>query len=145
MKQKFSTSWNKSKQRRKQVKYRKNAPLHLRKKLINAALSKELRKKHSKKSVSLRKGDLIKILSGKFRGKTGKIESVDLKRLKVYVEGIQIIKQDGNKTNIPLEPSNLEIIELNLIDKKRIMVKEKPKIKTKAKITKITKNKLEVK
>lgn len=133
MKQKFSTSWNKSKQKRKQIKYRMNAPLHLRKKMVSIGLNKELRKKHSKRSVPARKGDLIKIISGKLKGKTGKIESLDLKKLKVYVEGIQLTKQDGNKMNSPLDPSNLQITELNLADKKRIIVKEKPKTKEKKK------------
>ena len=62
MKQKFSTKWKSSKQPRKQRKYLANAPLHLKKKFISVNLSKELRKKHGKRNVSLRKGDIVKIM-----------------------------------------------------------------------------------
>ncbi len=39
---------------------------------------------------------------------------------KIFVQGIQIKKQDGSKVNVPLKASNLQIIDLNLEDKKRI-------------------------
>ena len=126
MKIKFSTSWKGSRQKRKQVKYRANAPLHLKRKLLSSGLSKDLRKKYSRRSIPLRKGDIVKILIGKFKGKTGKVESLNLRSLKVYVEGIQTTKQDGNKAYIPLDSSNLQITELKLDDKKRIITIEKP-------------------
>jgi hypothetical protein len=47
------------------------------------------------------------------------------------MEGIQVKKQDGSKANIKLQPSNLQIIELNIEDKKRLKneVKSTKKIK----------------
>ncbi|MEM3091056.1 MAG: 50S ribosomal protein L24 [Candidatus Pacearchaeota archaeon] len=119
MKKKFSTSWKSSKQPRKQRKYLINAPLHIKKKFLSSNLSKELRKKYKKRNLPVRKGDTVKIMRGKFKGKTGKIILVDLKHKKIEVEGIQIKKQDGSKVNLKLEPSNLQIIELNTEDKKR--------------------------
>ncbi len=112
MKKKFSTTWKGSKQPRKQRKYRANAPLHLRKKFVSINLSKELRKKEGKRNLPAKKGDKVKIFSGKFKGKTGKILEVNLKRAKIIVENIQVKKQDGSKANVKLEPSNLQIIEL---------------------------------
>lgn len=120
MKKKFSIKWKSSKQKRKQRKYRFNAPLHIRKKLISANLSKELRKKYNRRSFPLRKGDLVKIMRGSFKGKSGKIEKVNLKKLKVSIEGIQRQKKDGTKINVWFDPSKLQIIELNLEDKKRL-------------------------
>ncbi|MEM3405648.1 MAG: 50S ribosomal protein L24 [Candidatus Pacearchaeota archaeon] len=120
MKKKFSIKWKSSKQKRKQRKYRFNAPLHIRKKLISANLSKELRKKYNRRSFPLRKGDLVKIMRGSFKGKSGKIEKINLKKLKVSIEGIQKQKKDGTKINIWFDPSKLQIIELNLEDKKRL-------------------------
>jgi len=111
--------WKSSKQPRKQRKYLANAPLHIKKKLMSVNLSKELRKKYSKRSIPLRKKDVVKIVRGKFKGKKGKVMKVILKAQKVEVEGIQIKKQDGSKVNIRLRPSNLQITELNLEDKKR--------------------------
>ena len=119
MKKEFSTSWKKSKQPRKQRKYLAKAPVHIRKKFVSINLSKDLRKKYGKRSFSIRKGDKAKIMRGKYRGKSGKITKVNLKNSKVMVEGIQVKKQDGSKVNVGLQPSNLQIIELNLEDKKR--------------------------
>ncbi len=136
MKQKFSKHWKSSKQPRKQRKYLANAPLHLKKKFININLSKELRKKYGKRNISVRKGDIIKIMRGKFKKKQGKIIEVNTKTSKISVEGIQIKKQDGSKVNIKLQPSNLQIIELNLEDRKRKIgkvEKEKKEIKTEKK------------
>jgi len=136
MKKEFSTAWKKSKQPRKQRKYLAKAPLHLRKKFVSVNLSKELRKKFGKRNVSVRKGDRVKIIRGKFKGKSGKITGVYLKNSRVTIEGIQIKKQDGSKVNVKLQPSNLQIIELNLEDKKRskkFIIKEKIKEKEESK------------
>ena len=48
MKQKFSTKWNSSRQPRKQRKYLANAPLHLKRVLLSANLSKDLRKRYGR-------------------------------------------------------------------------------------------------
>jgi len=120
MKQKFSKSWKSSKQPRKQRKYIAKAPLHLKRKFLSVNLSKELRKKHDRRNFVVRKGDKVKIMCGKFRKKTGKVTAVKIKQQKIYIEGIQTKKLDGSKVNIPLKASNLQIIELNLDDKKRI-------------------------
>jgi len=120
MKQKFSTRWQKSRQPRKKRKYIANAPLHIKKKFVRANLSKELKKKHGRRNVQLRKGDKVKIMRGKFKKKQGKVLSINLKNQKVIIEGIQAQKRDGTKVSVPISPSNLQIIELNLEDKKRI-------------------------
>ena len=119
MKNKFSKEWKSSRIPRKQRKYQKNAPLHIKSKFLSSHLSKDLKKKHNIRNASVRKGDKVKILRGNFKGKTGKIERVDLKQSEVYVTGIEIIKKDGTKTQRPLHPSNLLITELNLEDKRR--------------------------
>ena len=120
MKKEFSTAWKGSKQPRKQRKYTAKAPLHIKRKLLSVNLSKELRKKVGKRNIPVRKGDNVKIMLGKFKGKTGKIIQVFTKKTKVTVEGIQVKKQDGSKANIKLHPSNLQIIEIDMNDKKRI-------------------------
>ena len=130
MKKEFSTAWKKSKQPRKQRKYLANAPLHIRKKFVSVNLSKELRKKYGKRNISLRKGDKVKVTRGKYKKQTGKITQINLKTSKIIIEGIQVKKQDGSKVNVRLEPSNLQIIELNLDDKKRITEKKMDKNKT---------------
>jgi large subunit ribosomal protein L24 len=124
MKKKFSTAWKSSKQPRKQRKYLAKAPLHIKRKLLSVNLSKELRKKYGKRNVVVRKGDTVKIMNGKSKKKTGKIIQVFTKKSKVTIEGIQVKKQDGSKVNVKLQPSNLQIIELNLTDNKRFSNKK---------------------
>lgn len=119
MKQKFSKHWVASKQPRKQRKYRANAPLHIRRKFMSANLSKTLKQRHGKKNFPLRKGDKVKIMKGKFKKKTGKIELIDLKRLRTTIEGLNRTKKDGTKIKVYFSPSNLQIQELDLEDKKR--------------------------
>jgi large subunit ribosomal protein L24 len=119
MKQKFSKHWIGSKQPRKQRKYRANAPNHLRHNLMSANLNKELKKKYGKKSFPIRKEDNVKIMNGEFKGKTGKIDVVDTKKLRVSIAGIGRLKKDGAKVAAWFDVSNLQIKELYLEDKKR--------------------------
>jgi len=127
MKKKFSTNWKASKKPRKQRKYVANAPLHLKRKQLNTNLSKELRKKYGRRSVSLKKGDVVKIIKGKFKGKQGKVSEIKTKKLKIFVEGIQVKKQDGSKKNFPLKPSSLRIIELSLEKRRGKLIENKNK------------------
>jgi large subunit ribosomal protein L24 len=123
MKKKFSTAWKASKQPRKQRKYLANAPMHIKIKTFGVNLSKELRKKHGMRNTVLRKGDTVKIMRGKFKKKQGKVIEVLVKRGKIYIDGMQTKKQDGSKVNVPLRASNLQIIELDMSDKKRFKKK----------------------
>lgn len=120
MKKEFSKSWKSSKQPRKQRKYLAKAPLHIRRKFLSVNLSKELRKKHEKRNIVVKKGDVVKVMRGKFKKKQGKVMEVNVKTSKICIEGIQVKKQDSSKVNVKLRPSNLQIIELNLEDKKRL-------------------------
>lgn len=135
MKQKFSTKWKASKQPRKQRKYLANAPLHIKRKFLGANLSKDLRKKHGQRSIIIKKGDVVKVMRGKFSKKQGKITDIKTKFGKVYIEGLQIKKRDGSKANIMFRASNLQVIELNLGDSKRRIKIRKSLIKAKEKET----------
>lgn len=119
-KTKFSETWKRSKQPRKQRKYRFNAPLHTKNKFLSSHLSKELKEKYNRRNITTRKEDKVKVLRGQFKGKIGKIERVDLKKTKVYITGMELIKKDGTKVLYPIHPSNILITELNLDDKRRI-------------------------
>lgn len=125
VKLKFSSGWRKSKSPRKQRKYRYDAPLHIKQKFMRAHLSKELRQKHSRRNLSIRKGDRVKIVVGQFKGKNGKVDSVDLKKRKVYIEGVEFSKKDGSKSKYPIDPSNITLTEINLDDKMRNKILER--------------------
>jgi len=137
----WSKHWKSSKQPKKQRKYVYNAPLHVRHKLISVHLSKELREKYNKRSFPVRKEDEVEIMKGEFKKKTGKVSRVDLKKIKVYIDGITRKKVDGSEVQVPIHPSNLKIINLNLDDKKRLnaltrsVKKEERYVKTPKKAT----------
>ncbi len=124
MKQKFSTKWKASKQPRKQRKYLINAPKHIRRKFLVSTLTKELRKKHGIRNIELRTGDEVEVMRGKFDGKKGKITAINMKKLRVAVENIQMTKRDGTKVNLWLSPSKLKIISVGSDDKLRFGSKE---------------------
>ncbi|MBI2652627.1 50S ribosomal protein L24 [Candidatus Woesearchaeota archaeon] len=115
----FSKTWKNSKKPRKQRKYRLYAPLHVKQKFVHSHLSKDLRKKYAKRVTGLRKGDKVKVMRGQFRKYEGKIERIDLRKTRVFVNGVEITKRDGTKKLLALRPSNLMIMELNLEDKLR--------------------------
>ncbi|MEM5793892.1 MAG: 50S ribosomal protein L24 [Candidatus Aenigmatarchaeota archaeon] len=115
----------KSKKPRKQRKFLYEAPLHLRRKMISAHLSKELREKYKTRSLPLRKGDEVEIMRGEFKKRKGKISRVDTKNYRVYIEGITRKRTDGTERQVPIHPSNLRIINLNLEDKRRVKILER--------------------
>jgi large subunit ribosomal protein L24 len=119
MKKVFTANWIKSVQPRKQRKYRYNAPLHLKSKFLNVHLDKTLKSKYGIRSIRVRKGDTVKISKGNYRGKSGKVDKVSLKYLKIYVQGIEQMKKDGSKSLVAIEPTNTIITNLDLSDKKR--------------------------
>jgi large subunit ribosomal protein L24 len=116
----WSKHWKSSKKPGKQRKYVYHAPIHVRHKFLSAHLSKELREKYKKRAFPVRKGDEVQIMRGKFKKKTGKISRVDLNKIKIYIDGITRKKVEGTEIQVPIHPSNLKIINLNLEDKKRI-------------------------
>jgi len=117
---KFSKAWISSKAPKKQRKYRANAPLHLRRKMIAGHLSADLKKKHGKRAFPLRAGDKVKILRGDFKGTIGKVESIDAKKMKIYVTGAEREKGEGQPASkYPIAPSNIKIIDLDLTDARR--------------------------
>jgi large subunit ribosomal protein L24 len=114
-----------SKQPRKQRKALFNAPLHVRHKLLTARLSEELQRQYGIKRLPVRKGDTVLILRGDFKGVRGKVVRVDLRRVRIYVEGATIKKPSGETVYYPIHPSKVMIVELDLSDKKRLEVIER--------------------
>ncbi|MCW1301797.1 MAG: 50S ribosomal protein L24 [Candidatus Parvarchaeota archaeon] len=115
----FSKHWVSSRSPRKQRKYRANAPLNIKRRLIAAHLSKELRQQYHIRSFPVRKGDTVVIMRGRFKGSEGKIEKVYTKQLRVTIDSAKITSKKGTKIPIKIRPSALMIKELNMSDKLR--------------------------
>jgi large subunit ribosomal protein L24 len=112
---------------RKQRKRLFTAPAHIRHKLMAAPLAKELAEKQGVKTLSVRKGDTIRIQRGDNKGFEGKISRIDLKNYRIYIEGLTREKVDGTNIFLPVHPSKVMIKNLSLNDKKRKAVIERKK------------------
>jgi large subunit ribosomal protein L24 len=44
-------------------------------------------------AVRIRRDDTVRVIAGKDRGRTGRVKSVDPKKQRVYVEGVNIVKR----------------------------------------------------
>ncbi|MEK6936761.1 MAG: 50S ribosomal protein L24 [Nanoarchaeota archaeon] len=119
MKNAFSKKWISSTQPRKQRKYIANAPFNIKQKMMSSHLSEELIKKYKRRNFPVKKGDKVIIMRGQFKGKLGLINNVNLRKLRIYIDGAEMTKKDGTKSFYPIHPSNVLIKELNLEDKER--------------------------
>lgn len=72
--------------------------------------------------MKIKKGDTVKVLSGKDKGKTGKVLTVDTKRQSVVVEGVNVhtrferSKKAGQPGTRVALPSPLPAGKLQLVD-----------------------------
>ena len=106
-----------SKQPSKQRKRLYNLPKHKKGKQLSSKIDKKL--KNPRRNAPLVKGDMVKVTIGKYKGKTGKVNTVNRTRFKIGIEGITRKKPDGSEVPIMIHPSNLLITELNLEDEIR--------------------------
>jgi len=114
-----------SKKPKKQRKAFHEKPLHLKSKDLSANLSKTLRKEIGKRSFTIRKGDDVKVMRGDYKGKTGKIASVNYSRQRILIEKLTRKKSDGTEVMVPFKTSNLQIESLDKSDEKRFKRQKK--------------------
>jgi len=95
------------------------APAHIRRKHFSASLSPDLKERHGANAIPVRMGDTVRVMRGDRKGFEGKITQVDRKKYRIFVEGITREKVDGTAMPIPIHPSKVMIINLNLDDKWR--------------------------
>jgi ribosomal protein uL24 len=117
----------KSAKPRKQRAARYNASLSEKKKLLKVHVAKPLQQKVAKRSVLINKGDKVKVLKGKDKGKTGSVIKVDYDNIKIFVEGIVNKTAKGVEKPRAISPYNLEIVEGNFTTKSRKKILERAK------------------
>jgi len=108
-----------STQPRVQRKRAAHAPLHVKRILTSSHLADEVHAKAKgrlPRALPVRKGDTVRVMRGGFRGREGKVVSVDRVHGTVVVEGITIEKVDEKKVPRPLHASNLLIIRMDDTD-----------------------------
>lgn len=106
-------------QPRKQRLQRATAPHHVARKQMASHLSEELLLKYNRRSLTVIKGDEVKVLRGDFAGTSGRVLEIDASGRKVTVQGVINKKADGTEVARPIDPSNLLLVKLNLEDQRR--------------------------
>jgi len=102
-------------------------------KQISAPLSKDLRKKYSRRSVRIMVDDTAKVIRGEYKGITGKVSKISTNNSSIAIEGNKKTKLKGDKIDVYIHSSNVIVTSLNTDDKWRIKILEKkPKSKIKS-------------
>ena len=100
---------------------------------ICAPLSKDLRKKYSRRSARIMVGDTAKVIRGEYKEITGKISKISTNNSSIAIEGNKKEKLKGDKIDVYIHSSNVIITSLNTDDKWRLKILEKkPKSKIKS-------------
>ncbi len=106
-----------------------NMPKHTASKQVASHLSEKLAKEFGARSLTLRKGDTVKIMRGAFASKEGKVSSVDRKTRKIFVEKVVLKKSNGEERQVPIDASNVMITDVDRTDRKRVPKKGKTAVK----------------
>lgn len=103
---------------RVQRKNQANATAHVKRKMLSAHLSAELRAKYGVRSTRVCKGDTVIVVRGNedIRNIEGKVLNVYTKTGRVAIDGITINQADGTAAERPIHASNLVITKLNTED-----------------------------
>ena len=94
-------------------------------KQICAPLSKDLRKKYSRRSARIVTDDSIRIIRGEYKGLTGKVAKISTESNSIAIEGNKKEKLKGEKVDVYIHSTNTIITSLNTDDKWRIKILEK--------------------
>merc|ERR1711890_35062 len=112
--------------RRKQRKRQFTAPSHIRRKLMSAPLSKDLRQKYGVRSMPIRKDDEVQVLRGHYKGQqVGKIVQCYRKKFVVYIERIQREKANGTTVYVGIHPSKIQIVKLKMDKDRKLIIDRK--------------------
>ncbi|KAI8393870.1 translation protein SH3-like domain-containing protein [Radiomyces spectabilis] len=113
---KFSADVSSS--RRKSRKAHFSAPSSIRRKIMSAPLSKELKEKHNTRSIPVRKDDEVMIVRGTYKGREGKVVQVYRKKWVIHIDRVTREKVNGATVPIGIHPSKVVVTKLK-VDKSR--------------------------
>lgn len=114
-----------SSSRRKSRKAHFTAPSSVRHKLMSSTLSKALRAKYKVRSLPIAKGDIVRVMVGKYKGKEGKVIQVYRKKWVIHIEHVTRDKSNGSSIPIGIHPSNVAITTPKLDKDRKAMLRRK--------------------
>eukprot|EP00922_Rhytidocystis_sp_ex-Travisia-forbesii_P061521 GHVS01091169.1.p2 GENE.GHVS01091169.1~~GHVS01091169.1.p2 ORF type:complete len:143 (+),score=32.02 GHVS01091169.1:141-569(+) len=122
--------------RRKNRKAHFTAPSHVRRILMSAQLSKELRQKYNVKAMPIRKDDEVIVRKGAHSETEGKVVQVYRKKWVIHLDRLQRDKANGEQVPIGVRAGHVMITKLKLDkDRKALLEKKGAAASTKGKYT----------
>ncbi|HZY91386.1 MAG TPA: 50S ribosomal protein L24 [Thermoplasmata archaeon] len=115
-----------SAQPRRQRKALFEADTFERRRRMSVALSKELRTRYGRRSLPVRKGDTVRILSGSYVGREERVAKVDRRSYSLTLDNVTGKTADAKLKPLPIRPSHLLLTRLNLSDPWRRRVLKVP-------------------
>ncbi|XP_059444319.1 large ribosomal subunit protein uL24y-like [Corylus avellana] len=116
-----------SSSRRKSRKAHFTAPSSVRRVMMSAALSSELRTKHQVRSMPVRKDDEVLVVRGTYKGSEGKVVQVYRRKWVIHVERITREKVNGSTVNVGVNPSKVVITKLRFDKDRKSLLDAKAK------------------
>lgn len=114
-----------SKSPRKQRQKVRSAVHHEKKNLLKCRLDEFLQEEYGLRSLVVKKGDLVRIMRGQFRDTESKVTKVSYRKRVVYLDSTTITKSDGKEAIVPIHPSNLMLVKLELDDERKALIEKK--------------------
>mmetsp|Transcript_28612 Transcript_28612/g.66292 ORF Transcript_28612/g.66292 Transcript_28612/m.66292 type:complete len:137 (+) Transcript_28612:85-495(+) len=111
--------------RRKNRKAHFTAPSHIRRKIMSASLSKDLRSKYAVRSLPIRRDDEVMIMRGQFHDREGKVTQVYRKKYCIHVERVTRDKANGQTVPVGVHPSKVVITKLKLDKDRKALLERK--------------------
>eukprot|EP00927_Polykrikos_kofoidii_P016743 TRINITY_DN1758_c0_g1_i1.p1 TRINITY_DN1758_c0_g1~~TRINITY_DN1758_c0_g1_i1.p1 ORF type:complete len:138 (+),score=16.81 TRINITY_DN1758_c0_g1_i1:91-504(+) len=124
-----------SSSRRKSRKAHFTAPSHVRRKIMSAPLSKDLRTKYAVRSVPIRREDEVMIVRGHYHDREGKVTQVYRKKWRIHIERVSRDKANGQTVPVGIHPSKVVITKLKLDKDRKALLERKNRNVKKGKYT----------
>ncbi|KAK4262405.1 hypothetical protein QN277_027970 [Acacia crassicarpa] len=116
-----------SSSRRKNRKAHFTAPSSVRRILMSAPLSTDLRSKYNVRSMPVRKDDEVQVVRGTYKGREGKVVQVYRRKWVIHIERITREKVNGSTVNVGIHPSKVVISKLRLDKDRKSLLDRKAK------------------
>jgi large subunit ribosomal protein L24 len=101
---------------RQQRKAMFTADLFERHRKMAVPLSRELRRRYSRRSLPIRKGDTVRVLSGSYAGREERVAKINLQKYSVTLDNVTGKTADAKLKPLAIRPSHLILTKLNLAD-----------------------------
>uniref|UniRef100_A0A914QR72 Ribosomal protein L26 n=1 Tax=Panagrolaimus davidi TaxID=227884 RepID=A0A914QR72_9BILA len=110
---------------RKSRKCHFTAPSNIRRKIMSAPLSKDLRTRLNVRSMPICVGDEVQVARGHYKRAGGSVIKVYRKKFVIYIDNVTRQKQKGDPVHVGIHPSKVYITKLKMTpDRRNLLVKK---------------------